>query len=501
MAWFKGTATDYHDFLDVLKELVQDDHIASVVIANGGTGYALGDTITLAGGTKNHEPELEVTGVGGGIITAVHIADAGVYTSQAGSPVAQDTTSGSGINATFTLTYADTAWEVLIDYAADAAATAAIAVAGTGYTANDIVTVVGGSFTEAATVKILTVAGGVPQTIEVHTTVGDYITTPSNAVVTSGGTGTGLTLNMTWSNEAADEQKYLMIHNTTTDQYIGWRAFKETSPEDAFLLECTGFTGQGSVSTSWSEQPGSTSIRQTNVPLSGGGSPATINYWMSVHDLRITGAFKVASVYPNMYLGSIDPFLTEGEYAYPQLILGCMARNSPYTYGAADFAGMNNPGAWQEHATLYQGPGWLRNPGGELVQVANWEVSGGNPTRFEAGVKVSPSGGTDFDTPASPNDWYSTTDQNWRQIFDESLAINAPQDSLKRTNDLFVLIPVSLVEEDAGRLYGNLRGVFALDPDSQVSAEDRVFIGTAIYRCFQNCNKSNRNFFFCIREN
>ncbi len=250
MAFFKGQATDYHDMMDVLKNLAKDDHVSAVTIQDGGTGYVIGEAITLAGGTKYHEPELEVRGVsdgdyitvaavnaggtgyvigdtlvpttgtyivapelevltlsgsavatiailnpgiasaqptnpvattsdgsgtgctidftftaGTGIVTACHIADAGVYTTQATNPVAQNTSSGAGVNATFDLTYVDTAWETLVDYKAYEATATAISAPGTGYTANDIVTVVCGSFTEATTVKIMTVSSGLPLNI------------------------------------------------------------------------------------------------------------------------------------------------------------------------------------------------------------------------------------------------------------------------------------------------------------------------------------------------
>lgn len=500
MAWFKGTGTDFWDILDVIKNLAKDDHISVAAINTAGTGYAVGDTITLAGGTKYHEPEIEVTGVSGGVITSVHISDAGVYTAQASNPVAQNTTSGSGTGADFNLTYLDTAWETLVDFEAEEATVAAIGTAGTGYTADDVVTVVGGSFTVATTVQIDTVGGsGEALTVSVYTEAGEYITTPANDAATSGGTGTGLELTMTWA-ATTDERKYLMLHNTTTDQYIGWKAFKWTTPEDAYLLQCNGFTGFDSVSIPWDQHPGSMADKDDYVPLSGGGAPATVNYWLSIQDLRITGSFKVASVYPNMYLGSPDPFLTAGEYAYPQLILGCMARKSPYTYGAADFAGMTNPGAWNDHAS-YDGPGYLRTPSGTLEKVLNWHASGSNfIVKTDDYVNIGPAGGSDYTRPDAPNQWYTTSRQNWREIFTESLAIATDQDALKRVNSLFMLVPCPLVSKTNNRLYGHLRGIFALDPDAAANAEDRIYIGSVVYRCFQNATKSNKNYFYCIRE-
>ena len=590
MAWFKGTATDYQDFLDILKNLVKDDHVSAADVYDGGVDYAVGDTIVLAGGTKYHEPEMEVRGVssgdyvtvaavnaggvnynigdslvlatgtysvapvlevltlsgsavatiliknpgicsaqpsnpvatttdgggsgctidltfaaGTGIITAIHIADAGVYTSQASNPVLQNTSSGSGTGAKFDLTYTDTAWETKIDYVADEATAAAIGAAGTGYTVNDIVTVVGGSFTEAATVKVDSVSGGVPTAVSVNS-AGNYISTPGNPAASSGGTGSGLTLTMTYA-ETVEERQYLMIHNTTTDQYLGWLTLKETTPSTAYVLQLAGFTGFNSVSTPWDQQPGATLAIADNedcyVPLSGGGTPATINYWISVHDERIVAAFKVASVYPNMYMGEVDKFLTATEWAYPQLILGCLARKVPYTYGGADFAGMNNPGVQTAESALYGGPGWLRKPDGTLRQVANWEVISGNPTLLQTDdvVQITPCAGTNYTPPAAPNAWYVNS-ENWQEMFNVKTIIPASQQELKRVSSDFMLIPCTLVTDDQEtRLYGSLRGVFCFNPNSAINPEDRIYIGSDVYRCFQNCSKSNRNYFFCVKEN
>jgi hypothetical protein len=586
MAFFKGSATDYHDMLDVLKNLVKsgDDHISAATIYDGGTGYAVNDTITLAAGTKYHEPEFEVlsigsgsyatgatvaaggttysvgdllflvggtytvqcicevtsvsggvvTGVqvnnpgiysatpgnpvstttdgsgsgctltmtwtsGSGIITGIHIADSGVYTTQASNPVSQNTSSGSGTGAKFTVTYTDTAWESKVDYTAKEATATAISAAGTGYTLNDIVTVVGGTFTVNTTVKVTAVSGGVPTAVAVEA-AGEYSTTPSNPASTSGGTGSGLTLTMTWTDTTV-EHKYLMIHNTNSDQYIGWKAFYN-STETAYLLQCTGFTGFTSLSTPWDTQPGSTAAdgsEDTYVPLSGGGTPATVYYWMAVDDDRIVCAFKVASVYPNMYLGGLDRFLTSSEWAYPQVIIGCIAREKAYTYGGADFAGMNNGIRWAE-SSFYEGPGILRDPAGQFRFVYNSYVSSNKPFYSQnSGVKCAPTGGTFFDLPVTPNNWYDRTQMYWHHMFTEDDVVASGQDVLGRISSKYVLIPCTLAEENV-RIYGNLKGVFGFNPDGGANAEDRIFIGTKVYRCFQNCAYSNRNYFFAIEE-
>jgi hypothetical protein len=93
--------------------------IAAAVVA-GGSGYALGDVITLPVGNNTLPPigapaQLVVTGIGGGgVITSVSVVNvvAGSATPLGGSyflpqtgTIPQGTTNGSGTGATFTLTF------------------------------------------------------------------------------------------------------------------------------------------------------------------------------------------------------------------------------------------------------------------------------------------------------------------------------------------------------------------------------------------------------------
>lgn len=84
--------------------------VNGVLIANAGTGYAVGDTITLdIGSATGTAPTVTVSSVGaGGSITGITTTQPGCITSSTlpPSPNTPVSTSGSGINATFTVTYA-----------------------------------------------------------------------------------------------------------------------------------------------------------------------------------------------------------------------------------------------------------------------------------------------------------------------------------------------------------------------------------------------------------
>lgn len=74
-------------------------------VAAGGSGYVIGDTITLAGGTFSTATVLEVLTVSSGAVVTVAIVNPGRYSAAPADPVAQGSTSGGGTGATFNMTY------------------------------------------------------------------------------------------------------------------------------------------------------------------------------------------------------------------------------------------------------------------------------------------------------------------------------------------------------------------------------------------------------------
>lgn len=78
--------------------------VGSVTVTAGGTGYTVGDVLTLVGGTKTTAATFTVSTVSSGVITAVAIANAGVYTVPQTATGAA-TTGGTGTGATLTVGY------------------------------------------------------------------------------------------------------------------------------------------------------------------------------------------------------------------------------------------------------------------------------------------------------------------------------------------------------------------------------------------------------------
>jgi hypothetical protein len=121
--------------------------VKAAVVANGGTsGYAPGDTITLTGGTSTTAAILTVATVdGSGKVLTATVSTPGSYSVLPASPVAQGSTSGSGVGTpTFTLT-----WEILsytVGAGGSAFVNAVAAISGDGG-ASATVTVSGGAVT------------------------------------------------------------------------------------------------------------------------------------------------------------------------------------------------------------------------------------------------------------------------------------------------------------------------------------------------------------------
>ena len=93
--------------------------VTAATVVSGGTGYAVGDIITLPGTQQGSAPigapvQLQVATLSGSAITTVSVVNqvmgsatpkGGSYFSPQANPQAQDSTDGSGSGATFNLTY------------------------------------------------------------------------------------------------------------------------------------------------------------------------------------------------------------------------------------------------------------------------------------------------------------------------------------------------------------------------------------------------------------
>jgi hypothetical protein len=104
----KGTATGYLDLSDKLVAAATGRSLTAVAVNNGGSGYVVGDVLTVDGGTSTVVATVEVTAVSGGAITGVRVMNQGVYTADPSTP--NSATGGSGTGASITLTMEANGW-------------------------------------------------------------------------------------------------------------------------------------------------------------------------------------------------------------------------------------------------------------------------------------------------------------------------------------------------------------------------------------------------------
>lgn len=151
-----------------------------------GSGYAPGDTITLAAGTKTEAAVLTVGTVK--LVSAV-------------VPNFESSGTGYVIDEVITLAGGTNTVAAKVKVASCQARTCTPVAAGTGYAANDLLNVTGGTKSTTAVIKVLTVGGsGEILTAEIQTR-GEYTVLPANAVATTkqaGGGNNAATFNISW---------------------------------------------------------------------------------------------------------------------------------------------------------------------------------------------------------------------------------------------------------------------------------------------------------------
>jgi hypothetical protein len=168
--------------------------VASFTVSNGGTGYAVGNVLTMVGGTFTVAGTCTVSAVSSGVITAVTATSTGTYTAAPTNPAS--VTGGAGTGATFTLNFG-----IL--------STFTITNAGSGYIEQPTITFSGGGGSGAAayaTVGSATIFrslagnGSSAQSLSFHSSSGESLRvttsttggTSANFIQTAGGaTGNG----------------------------------------------------------------------------------------------------------------------------------------------------------------------------------------------------------------------------------------------------------------------------------------------------------------------
>ena len=104
---FRLSQTSQVTFTDCTLNASSNGTVGNATVVNGGSGYVLGDLITVAGGIFTTACVLSVTTLQGplspGPVTTVSVQNGGNYLARPTNPASQASTSGSGSGATFDL--------------------------------------------------------------------------------------------------------------------------------------------------------------------------------------------------------------------------------------------------------------------------------------------------------------------------------------------------------------------------------------------------------------
>lgn len=531
---------DHKDALSELVKIVTSNHCATVAVNAGGTGHAVGDIIdiTNGAGVSDYVTQLEVTSVAAGVIDGVRVYNGGAYSVNP-TPLtanAQTATTGSGISATFDLTYAATGW-TLLARTQELDTIDSVAAAGSGYSIGNVLTAQGGALdTDGGgaefTATVATVGGSGEVLTVTLTTRGRYEVFPTDPVIMAGGAGSGCTLNVTPRNITTGEDIVVMQGDagSSTAPIVGFKTYSDETDEQGsnsvFNWAVFGMTSWGASSQLY-QQPNitagfdasddittSTSGDGAFVPLMDFAvSGYNIDMWVSATGRRVVVTFKVRDAttvnYPHCAFGLLNQFGIVNEYAYPAFIAGTSDRKRVWYLDS-----LSVYGGITEVIQRLHGPTFVFQPTGSWIEVKNASI-GSNQTTV-----VSYSTGNDSPRAqvwplGSSNVHENTIDQTFIAApsvgFDQAdltLSVNAIR--LYRTpdtgGDLFPLMPLSYLRNDSATdiftVFGEVDGVFWMDKAGEVtlSSEDRIRQGSARYTIFQNGTRVNDWSYMALRE-
>lgn len=530
--WQTGTTDNYLTALQALIDVATSDHVATVAVNAGGTGYVVGDVLTVAGGTSTYAATLLVTSVAAGVIDGVRVQNGGAYTADP-TLTANTATGGTGTGASFDLTMSGTGWTV--DRRRYRAARATITAGGTNYAAGQFLTVSGGTADQAAVFRIASVSGGavtsvVPvdpdNTASDTEATGKYTVTPANPASTTvnTGSGSGCTLTIQYEQElelegsgtgAQDISVGIKTYQTTDtsgfNTTYNWALFAKTSYSSAL-----DFFEQPGISPGFAASPpGDPNLQTTQgafVPLRDTNGSFPITFWFNFTPQRLVAVFKVeggtTTIYASMYLGYLNPLGTTTELPFPMYVAGSSHRKNVYYEDATPWiTGLTQMAGGGGDA----GPGFLYRPStAEWQGVDNSDVAEAGTSRLASTDNGVYPGG-DINLQAQPSGFQPIVADGWGSWEDA-----IPEDGVPGTaawalyptpntgGDLYHLIPATVADADDNANiwlpYGELDDVFWVGRATVLTSEDTITVGSDVYRVFQNGNRQEEWSYMAIKE-
>ena len=395
-----------------------------------------------------------------------------------------------------------------------------ISAAGSGYVVGEIITFTGGTFSVATQLEVTSVGGSGDVTGVRIYNAGIYTVNPSDSnATTASASGTGATFthtyaangwavdrNTTWSGS----EKEVIMHGSGGGSdaiYVGWRTL---SGSGYYNFELHGFTGYDS-GLDHDEQPGaSPGFHDATLDTGKHGCyllclNSTVSYWININSYRIILVIKVGSAYFNAYLGFGNRFGTVSEYPYPLCIAGHTSQPlDPYTQTKLS-SGLVDP--WADNSYNGNGPMVVMNTDNQWYQVKNGDVSISSRTA-RRDVCVTPA-----QTPAGTNDNSIPPEDKFcnggsgaapfSDIINQTSLGGSPTintETVPGTTNAHILLPATIV-----MFTPSIQILMELDEvywcsGFNIVTEDRIIIGSTVYRVFQNCNRTDTYAYLAVRE-
>jgi len=526
MAWQAGTtAADYRDALVKLHEFSTSKHVSAIVINAAGTGYVVGNILTISHAGAVLDCTIEVITVGGsGEITSAKLRNMGAFSNRLLSVT---------INA-----------------------------AGAGYAVDDVLQVQGGTSTQKGKARVSAETGGAIDTVVLFEGGGAYSVAPSatgaatvgigpaafagndaatidttmtglvgtTGIAATGGAGSSATFNLTltdtgWdtlhdSNDftadgVTDEKEIILLGTVAGGDapFIGFRSYSDSvsASTDRWGFLISGFTANNPA-LAYAAQPG---VGPAALPGTTGSHvlllDAAMDFRFSVNGRKVAGDFKTVggavTAYHSFYGGLGNPFGTTTENRYPMFTGGSSARFNT----SVEAAGLNVTGITEA----------IRPSGGVgpcfffRVTDLTWvEVANSNNGSLLRNHTLYPVGQQENVVP--------TTDANrivevGNMAFYDGIALNtggvATRLMLPTPNsggDLFLPIPVTLVRSPDvtngpnNDIHLELDNVFWISgtkgDGSKIAVEDTFTIAGDRFSVFRNAHRTERYSFFAMQE-
>lgn len=536
MSWIVGSSSvGYIDMLDKLIKAATGQGVTAVAIQAGGTGYAVGDIVTVTGGTFDFVAKLRVTTVSGGVVTGVVVSEGGSYTSNPSNPVA--VTGPGNDDATFNLTFASNGWT--LRRRSQQAASATVGSGGSGGTNGTQTVTLGATgavgVTTTATFSV-TVSGGAITAVLGVVTPGLYEKMPTNPVAVTGAGLMGATLNVTSAAPTTQDQVAILEGTGGgSDQiFVGVRTYQAVNGANtAFNWSLHGFSAFNDGLTfdaQANKSPGdptlATNIQGAFVPLHNAGASFPLDFWFSITPNRLIAEVKVRNAtvthYSSLYMGFVNRYGSPSEWPYPLFIAGSSTRVRAL-FDSTIITYVSSIMELIAVSSAANGPGWYLRSDSTWQPIANSSVSSDetSPTRakqqsrttFPVGESIPGNQDIDNDDLISDNGGFQLSGNGATDcIIALSGVPGTPNLTLHPTPNtggaLRRLYPLTIQFSETGPpaekdIFGELDGVFwvsAADVTTPLTSEDFITVGTTRYRVFKSGNRALDYTYLAIEE-